>query len=270
MIQTDNEKKKQSLISDGVGAADYNAEAEMNRLYSALNSRRGFSYDPNSDPMYRSYARQYDMNGRMAMKNSMGQAAALTGGYGSSYGAAVGQQQYDEYLRQLSDQLPELYEFAYQRYEDEGRALRDKYDMAYQRYETDYRRGQDAQAELRRQEQQDYDRRQDSYSSLTKLISNTGYRPTDDELDRAGMTRAQADALLNRYLMDNGLLGGGSGSGGGGGGRSSSSKKKEEETAVKTVVKPSAKSSAATKTNGSGIGSSASRTNDKIYRSVRV
>lgn len=270
MIQTDNEKYKQSLISGSAGAEDYNAEAEMNRLYSALNSRKAFSYDPNSDPMYRSYARQYDMNGRMAMKNSMGQAAALTGGYGSSYSAAVGQQQYDEYLRQLSDQLPELYEFAYQRYEDEGKALRDKYDMAYQRYETDYRREQDAQAELRRQEQQDYDRRKDSYSSLTKLISGTGYRPTDDELARAGMTRAQADALLNRYLMDNGLLGGSGSGSGGGGSTSSSSKKKEEESPAATVVKPSTKSSAATKTNGAGIGSSASRSNDKINRSVRV
>lgn len=210
--------------------SSYNADSELDSLYSAISSRRRFSYDPSSDPMYRSYAQRYAVNGRMAMRDSMGQAAALTGGYGSSYSAAVGQQQYDEYLRALSETLPELYQLAYQRYEDEGDALRDRYDIAYQRRETDYRREQDAQAELQRQEQQEYSRRQDSYKSLTKLISEAGYSPTDEELVQAGMTRAQAQALLNRYLMDNGLLGSaGAASGGSSGG---SSKKKEKKTAV--------------------------------------
>lgn len=236
MIQTNDEKKKQGTELGGAGTEGYNAEGEMNRLYSAINSRKSFSYDPSSDPMYRSYARQYDMNGRMAMRNSMGQTAALTGGYGSSYGAAVGQQQYDEYMRRLSDQLPELYKYAYQRYENEGKALRDNYDMAYQRYETDYSRRQDALAEQQRQEQQDYARRQDSYNNLTKLISTAGYQPTDSELAGAGMTRAQADALRNRYLMDKGLLGGGSGGGGSWSGSSSKKKKEEENTDEEAVL----------------------------------
>lgn len=265
MIQTDNEKKKPRQGTDTAGA--YNAESEMSRLGEAINSRRGFSYDPNSDPMYRSYARQYQLNGRMAMKNSMGQAAALTGGYGSSYGEAVGQQQYDEYLRRLSEELPELYEFAYQRYADEGDALKDKYDMAYQRYESDYKRQQDALAEQQRQEQLDYSRRQDSYNSLTKLISNAGYLPTDDELNKAGMTRAQADALLRRYLMENGLL---PTSGGGGGGYSSGgSKKKAKKEEKKTVVKPGAGSISTAK--GSGISSSAAgAARGVVSRSVRI
>lgn len=266
MIQTENEKKKQKQTP--AAAADYDAQAEMNRLGEAISSRRGFSYNPNSDPMYRSYARQYQLNGRMAMKNSMGQAAALTGGYGSSYGAAVGQQQYDEYLRRLSEELPELYEFAYQRYADEGDALRDRYDMAYQRYESDYQREQDALAEQQRQEQQDYSRRQDSYNSLVKLISGAGYSPTDDELNNAGMTRAQADALLNRYLMENGLLPGSGGGGGGyrsGGAKKKKSKKEEEK---KNVVKPGAQAISSAK--GSGIASSAGGKNSMVQRSVRI
>lgn len=265
MIQTDKEKKKQTQAS---GAAEsYDAQQEMNRLGAAISARRGFSYDPNSDPMYRSYARQYQLNGRMAMRDSMGQAAALTGGYGSSYGAAVGQQQYDEYLRRLSEELPELYEFAYQRYADEGDALKDRYNMAYQRYESDYRREQDAMAEQQRQEQQAYSRRQDSYNSLTKLISNAGYSPTDDELNKAGMTRAQADALLRRYLMENGLL---PASGGGGGGYSSGgSKKKAKKEEKKTIVKPGAKSISTAK--GSGISSSAAgAARGMVSRSVRI
>ncbi len=268
MIQTDNEKRK--LLQSAGAAETYNAESELSRLGEAINSRRSFSYNPNSDPMYRSYARQYRLNGRMAMRDSMGQAAALTGGYGSSYGAAVGQQQYDEYLRRLSEELPELYEFAYQRYADEGDALKDKYNMAYQRYEIDYRREQDAMAEQQRQEQQAYSRRQDSYNSLVKLISGAGYSPTDDELSKAGMTRAQAEALLNRYLMENGLL---PGSGGGGGGYyssgSSRKKKKAAEKDKKTVVKPGAQAISSAK--GSGIASSAAGTaGGMVQRSVKI
>lgn len=266
MIQTGTEKKKQTQISGT--AENYDAQGELNRLGEAINSRRSFSYNPNSDPMYRSYARQYQLNGQMAMKNSMGQAAALTGGYSSSYGAAVGQQQYDEYLRRLSEELPELYEFAYRRYTDEGEALRDKYDLAYQRYESDYRRQQDALAEQQRLEQQEYDRRQDSYSSLVKLISDAGYSPTDEELNKAGMTRAQADALLRRYLLENTPKSGG---GGGGSGRSGSSKKKKEskEDEKKTVVKPGAQAISTAK--GSGIASAGMNKNIGIVqRSVRI
>lgn len=267
MIQTDSEKKKQEQMYGQGG--DYDAQTEMNRLGQAISGRRAFSYNPNSDPMYRSYARQYQLNGRMAMKDSMGQAAALTGGYGSSYGAAVGQQQYDEYLRRLSEELPELYEFAYQRYADEGSALKDQYDMAYQRYESDYQRQQDALAEQQRQEQQAYARRQDSYNSLVKLISGAGYTPTDAELSQAGMTRAQADALKNRYLLENGLLPGTGG--GGGGGYSSGSSKNKTATTGKTVVKPGAKSSSSTSSKSGSIASTAIR-NPKgmVSRPVRI
>lgn len=267
MIQTENDKKRQKQTT--AAAEDYDAGRELEKLGTAINSRRSFSYNPNSDPMYRSYARQYQLNGRLAMKNSMGQAAALTGGYGSSYGAAVGQQQYDEYLRRLSEQLPELYEFAYQRYADEGDALMDQYDMAYQRYESDYQRQKDALAEQQRQEQQIYSRRQDSYNSLVKLISGAGYSPTDDELNNAGMTRAQADALLNRYLMENGLLPG-TGGGGGGGYRSGGAKKKKskKEEEKKNIVKPGAQAISSAK--GSGIASSGAGKNSMVQRSVRI
>ena len=38
----------------------------------------------------------------------MGQAAALTGGYGSTYGEQVGQQAYNAYLQNLNDIVPQL------------------------------------------------------------------------------------------------------------------------------------------------------------------
>ena len=81
------------------------------------------------------------------MQDTIGQAAALTGGYGSSYGQAVGQQQYDAYLQDLNDVIPELYSQAYQQYSDEGDKMIQQYSMLgdladreYQLYSDEYDR----------------------------------------------------------------------------------------------------------------------------------
>ncbi len=196
---------------------DYQGGDELEALYQALIGRQPFQYRAQDDPLYRSYADRYVQNGRMAMRDTMAGAAALTGGYGSSSAQAVGQQQYDEYLRLLSEALPELYGMAYQQYRDEGEALRDRYDLAHERAEDAYTREQAAQAaEYQRQRdaladeryaaeqeskasQQRYKQQQDSYQNLVKLISGTGYVPTDSELGAAGLTRASAEALRKEY-----------------------------------------------------------------------
>ena len=108
----------------------YDPDAELERLYAAITGRPAFSYDPASDPVYNSYAQSYQRRGRLAMRDTMGQAAALTGGYGSSYAQSVGQQQYDSYLQSLGEALPELYGMAWQRYNAEGDALKTAWELA--------------------------------------------------------------------------------------------------------------------------------------------
>lgn len=174
-------------------------DAEVESLYAALTGRQPFRYNAQDDPLYRSYADRYVQNGRMAMRDSMGRAAALTGGYGSSYAQVAGQQQYDEYLRALSEALPELYGLAYQQYTDEGDALRDAYDLAYQRQRDLIADQQLQQQAAYKQQQAAYKQRQDAYANLVKLISASGYRPSDAELQAAGLSRASADALRQEY-----------------------------------------------------------------------
>lgn len=106
---------------------------EIGRLYDRIINREGFRYDMNSDPLYMSYRDRYTREGRLAMKSTMGQAAALTGGYGSSYSQAVGQEQYGAYLEKLGNVMPQLYSAAYSRYKSEGDALSEKYAMAVKR-----------------------------------------------------------------------------------------------------------------------------------------
>ena len=215
------------------GAAEgrYDADAELEELYAAITGRPAFSYSPGSDPLYRSYADRYVQNGRLAMRDTQGRAAALTGGYGSSYAQSVGQQRYDEYLRSLGEVMPELYGLAWQRYQAEGDRLRGAYDMTRQRGEDAYRRERDALADERYEAERQREaealarkQQQESYEQLYKLIASTGYVPTDEELEAAGLTREQAEALRAEYLRSTKKKKSSSG-GWSGGGRRNSRKK---------------------------------------------
>lgn len=110
-------------------------EAEIQGILSDISNRKGFSYNMNEDKMYQQYRDQYIREGQRAMKDTAAQTAALTGGYGSTYGAIAAQQGYDNYLAGLNDVVPQLEQQAYGRYTDE---LADKYNQlgAYQMEEN--------------------------------------------------------------------------------------------------------------------------------------
>lgn len=115
-------------------------DADVANAYNNLLNRKGFEYNLDDDALYQQYADKYMAAGKLAMKNSMGNAAALTGGYGSSYGQAVGQQTYDAYLQGLNDKALEMYDRAYGRYQDEGQRLKDAYSLAGDMANTEYGR----------------------------------------------------------------------------------------------------------------------------------
>ena len=220
-------------------------DQQIKDLYDQISNREKFNYDVNADPLYQMYRDKYTQQGKLAMKDTMGQAAALTGGYGSSYGQAVGQQQYDAYLQQLNDVIPELYGMAYDQYKDAGDQMQDQYAMLGNLQADEYGKYRDALGDFNAQQQYNYNlwtdaynramneentaynreqdayaKQQDSYNQLYKIITASGYSPSDEELARAGMSRGQADALIAAYQMSIQPRGG-SGGGGSGGGSSS-------------------------------------------------
>lgn len=142
----------------------------------------------------------------------------------------MGQQQYDAYLQKLNDNIPELYQLAANRYDQEGQDLLNQYNMASNAENAEYEKYRDALNDYwsnvnyltgradtayengssnwynsynlgMQQDQLDYSKRQDAYSNLTNLIGNTGYSPTDAELSAAGMSRGEADAWRNAYAQ---------------------------------------------------------------------
>lgn len=113
-------------------------KSAVENAFNAWNNREKFSYDVNGDALYQQYKDKYINQGRLAMADTIGQASAMTGGYGSSYAVTAGNQAYQSHLQNLNDIVPQLYQMAYDRYVQEGQDLKDSYSMASDMYNTEY------------------------------------------------------------------------------------------------------------------------------------
>lgn len=116
-------------------------QSQMNDLLSQYQNRGPFQYDINADAMYQQMVDRYVQQGQQAMMDTMGQASAMTGGYGNSYAQTVGQQTYQGYLQGANDMMPQFYQMALDRYQMEGDDLLNQYgllsdqeDRAYGQY----------------------------------------------------------------------------------------------------------------------------------------
>lgn len=118
-------------------------QSQLDGLMNQIMNREKFSYDLNGDALYQQYKDQYIQQGKLAMADTMGQATAMTGGYGSSYAQSVGQQAYQGQLDNLNDVVPELYAMALDKYNREGQDLYNQYGMVVDRENTDYGRYRD-------------------------------------------------------------------------------------------------------------------------------
>lgn len=190
-----------SFVAQTPGEFFFDKQAILDMAEEAIANREDFAYDPNADALYRQYRDQYIREGRLAMEDTMGLAAALTGGYGNSYALTAGQQAYQGYLGQLADVLPQLQSLAYEKYTDETQALQDRYDALTQEKSEAYEAHQDAWSRYDAQRQELYNiyrntlaQQDDRYDRLYELISG-GYTPTASEIKEAGMTQSIVTAL---------------------------------------------------------------------------
>lgn len=213
------------------GAYQFGADYGLaNDYLNQYQNRDPFSYDFNSDALYQQYKDQYIQQGQMAMMDTMGQAAAMTGGYGNSYAQSVGQQTYNQYLGKLNEVMPELYGMAYDRYNQEGQDMLNMYSLYMDREQDNYNKYLDtvdmwnselAQAKdyyntlygeytdaydqnyLEEQDAKEWeykdtqDAKADKNTNYNKLanLAATGYEPSVEELAAAGMTQKEYDAI---------------------------------------------------------------------------
>lgn len=156
----------ESILAAQPGAYQSKWADQVNGIIDRILNRESFNYNFNEDPLYWQYAEQYTRKGKLAMQDTMGQAAALTGGYGNSYASTAGNQAYQEYLSQLNEVIPELRRMALDEYNMEGQELYNQYGL------------------LSDQEAQDYGRYMDSYNQwLSERDYASGRYDTERNFD---------------------------------------------------------------------------------------
>ncbi|MBE6742502.1 MAG: hypothetical protein E7570_09420 [Ruminococcaceae bacterium] len=103
---------------------------DVNSLFDSIINQREFSYDPKTDMLFQLYKNQYQNQGSRAMKNQMGVASALSGGYNSSAAQTSAQNAYQKYMDELSLKAGEAYHNALEMYKSNQQNLLDKYNTA--------------------------------------------------------------------------------------------------------------------------------------------
>ena len=204
---------------------------QLSDLLDQITNRESFSYDANSDASYQQYKDIYASAGNKAMMDTLGQAASLTGGYGSSYAQTAAQQTYNDYMTQLTSIIPELRSAALSEYTAEGDALNNSYSLASDAYNRDYTEhqntynqwatdrdyAQSAYDSAYSKDYTDYQNQLDywynianqeaaqaasdkeyAYSTAMSMLQ-LGKMPSDDLLATAGISAADAKKIYNKY-----------------------------------------------------------------------
>ena len=169
-----------------------------------------WNYDPNSDPVWQAYQKQYRREGDRATKEALAQASMRTGGLANSYAVTAASQAGDYYASQLSDKLPELYQDAYNRYLQEFQrqlGISDQYqgfdDREYSRWADQQGRNFDLADRYNQYGEQDYNKYRDRLSQYNtdRNFSYGQYRDAvgdyryDDETAYNRNYQAQRDAI---------------------------------------------------------------------------
>lgn len=140
---TQAQKALNTLLAQKPGAYQSQWQTQLDDTINKILNREKFSYDLNGDALYQQYKDKYIQQGKLAMGDAIGQASAMTGGYGNSYAQSVGQQAYQAQLNNLNDIVPELYAMAYDKYNQEGQDLYNQYSMLGAEEDRDYGRYRD-------------------------------------------------------------------------------------------------------------------------------
>ena len=123
-------------------APDYSSRYDetIQNMIKDMLERPEFSYDPESDVVWKSYQKAYGREGDRATQNALGAAAAASGGMPSSYSTTAAAQAGNYYAAQAADKIPELFDAAYNRYLNEFNMDLSKLGVVQGQEGTDYNR----------------------------------------------------------------------------------------------------------------------------------
>ena len=139
---------------------------QLDSLLDQILNPQEFKYSFNGDELFKQYADLYTQQGKQASMDAMGQAAALTGGYGNSWAQNAANQANQQWLLGLYEKGMDLRDRAFDQYKYGQQQLADQYNM------------------LQAAEGQDYDRYLDQYNQwLNERQYATGRADTEYDRD---------------------------------------------------------------------------------------
>ena len=113
---------------------------DVRAMMDKIMNRDKFSYDVDTDPLFQQALASAMSSGKQAMQDTIGQASALTGGYGSSYATTAGNQAYNSFIEDAYDNLPQYYQMALEAYQMEGDEMYRQYGMLSAEDDKEYNR----------------------------------------------------------------------------------------------------------------------------------
>ena len=178
---------------------------DVRNMMDKIMNREKFSYDVDKDPLFQQALASAMNSGKTAMQDTIGQASALTGGYGSSYATSAGNQAYNSFIEDAYDNLPQYYQMALEAYQMEGDEMYRQYGMLSEQDDKEYNRNLQAYDATYQHRNRMYDESyqlhrdsvNDSFNLANLQINEHGQRMSD-AYNLYNATSNQADKMYER------------------------------------------------------------------------
>lgn len=178
---------------------------DVKNMMDKILNREKFSYDVDTDPLFQQALASAMNSGKQAMQDTIGQASALTGGYGSTYATTAGNQAYNSFIEDAYDNLPQYYQMAMEAYQMEGDEMYRQFGMFSELDDKEYNRylsAYDATSQYRNQLYNEAygqfrDSKSDAFATANLQLNEYGQR-VNDAYNYYNIASNEADKLYER------------------------------------------------------------------------
>ena len=178
---------------------------DVKAMLDKIMNREKFSYDVDKDPLFQQALASAMNSGKQAMQDTIGQASALTGGYGSTYATSAGNQAYNAFIEDAYDNLPQYYQMAMEAYQMEGDEMYRQFGMLSELDDKEFNRNVTAYDATYQHRNQMYneaytqfrDSKSDAYAMANLQLNEHGQR-VNDMYNLYSATSNQADKMYER------------------------------------------------------------------------
>ena len=178
---------------------------QVRDMMDKIMNREKFSYDVDTDPLFQQALASAMNSGKQAMQDTIGQASALTGGYGSTYATTAGNQAYNAFIEDAYDNIDEYYRLAMEAYQMEGDEMYRQYSMLSAEDDKEYNRNVTAYDATYQHRNRVYDEaytkfrddKSDAFAMANLQLSEHGQR-VSDAYNYYNATSDYSDSLYER------------------------------------------------------------------------